>query len=75
MTLPIQSDGLGALRVQIDSIDQQLLSLLNQRARVAEQVGEIAPEEPEDAACDRRDEKERPRPLHVELAARHPGQG
>ena len=27
--------------MQIDSLDQQLLSLLNQRARVAEQVGEI----------------------------------
>ena len=38
---PIQSAALGALRVQIDSIDQQLLSLLNQRALVAEQVGEI----------------------------------
>jgi chorismate mutase / prephenate dehydratase len=38
---PIQSEALGALRVQIDTIDQQLLGLLNQRARVAEQVGEI----------------------------------
>jgi chorismate mutase / prephenate dehydratase len=38
---PIQSEALAALRVQIDSIDQQLLSLLNQRAHVAEQVGEI----------------------------------
>ena len=38
---PVQSEALGALRVQIDSIDQQLLSLLNQRAHVAEQVGEI----------------------------------
>lgn len=38
---PVQSEPLAALRVQIDSIDQQLLSLLNQRARVAEQVGEI----------------------------------
>ncbi|MEY4979425.1 MAG: P-protein [Pseudomonadota bacterium] len=38
---PIQSEALAGLRVQIDSIDQQLLSLLNQRARVAEQVGEI----------------------------------
>ncbi|MEY4028081.1 MAG: P-protein [Pseudomonadota bacterium] len=38
---PIQSDALGALRVQIDSLDKQLLSLLNQRAHVAEQVGEI----------------------------------
>ncbi len=40
-TGPVQSEALGALRVQIDSLDQQLLSLLNQRARVAEQVGEI----------------------------------
>ncbi|OOG78934.1 chorismate mutase [Hydrogenophaga sp. A37] len=41
MTQPSQSEALGVLRVQIDSIDQQLLSLLNQRAKVAEQVGEI----------------------------------
>ncbi|WP_066271034.1 prephenate dehydratase [Hydrogenophaga palleronii] len=41
MTLPSQSDALGALRVQIDALDQQLLALLNQRARVAEQVGDI----------------------------------
>ena len=32
---------LADLRVQIDAIDQQLLSLLNQRARVAEHVGEV----------------------------------
>jgi chorismate mutase/prephenate dehydratase len=38
---PIQSDALAPLRVQIDSLDAQLLQLLNQRARVAEQVGEI----------------------------------
>jgi chorismate mutase / prephenate dehydratase len=38
---PVQSEALGALRVQIDTLDKQLLSLLNQRARVAEQVGEI----------------------------------
>lgn len=38
---PVQSEALAGLRVQIDSIDQQLLSLLNQRAHVAEQVGEI----------------------------------
>ena len=38
---PIQSEALGALRVQIDALDKQLLSLLNQRAHVAEQVGEI----------------------------------
>jgi chorismate mutase/prephenate dehydratase len=41
MTKPTQSDALAGLRVQIDSLDQQVLSLLNQRARVAEQVGEI----------------------------------
>ena len=41
MTEPQASPDLAGLRVQIDSIDQQLLSLLNQRARVAEQVGEI----------------------------------
>ena len=41
MTQPTQSDALAGLRVQIDSLDQQLLSLLNQRALVAEQVGEI----------------------------------
>jgi chorismate mutase / prephenate dehydratase len=39
-TYPVRSPG-GPSRVQIDSIDQQLLSLLNQRAHVAEQVGEI----------------------------------
>ncbi len=36
-----QSDALAPLRIQIDSLDRQLLSLLNQRARVAEQVGEV----------------------------------
>jgi chorismate mutase/prephenate dehydratase len=41
MTQPIQSDALGELRIQIDSLDQQLLNLLNQRAKVAEKVGEI----------------------------------
>jgi len=38
---PVQSAALAPLRAQIDTIDQQLLSLLNQRAHVAEQVGEI----------------------------------
>lgn len=42
---PVQSEALGALRIEIDSIDQQLLSLLNQRARVAEQVGELKRQE------------------------------
>jgi chorismate mutase/prephenate dehydratase len=32
---------LAELRVQIDALDQELLSLLNKRARVAEHVGEI----------------------------------
>ena len=32
---------LATLRVQIDAIDQNLLALLNQRAKVAEQVGEV----------------------------------
>ena len=32
---------LADLRAQIDQLDQQLLSMLNQRARVAEQVGEV----------------------------------
>ena len=32
---------LAELRVQIDAIDSELLLLLNQRAHVAEQVGEV----------------------------------
>ncbi|GAB3358121.1 MULTISPECIES: prephenate dehydratase [Giesbergeria] len=39
--IPQASPDLAGLRVQIDSIDQQLLTLLNQRALVAEQVGEV----------------------------------
>lgn len=42
---PQQSEALGELRVQIDAIDQQLLTLLNQRALVAEQVGELKRQE------------------------------
>ena len=38
---PAHLPTLAELRVQIDAIDQQLLSLVNQRARVAEQVGEV----------------------------------
>ena len=38
---PVQSEALGQLRVQIDALDRQLLQLLNERAKVAEQVGEI----------------------------------
>ena len=30
---PIQSEGLGALRVEIDRVDQQLLALMNERAQ------------------------------------------
>lgn len=41
MSTPNASPDLAHLRVEIDSIDQQLLSLLNQRALVAEQVGEV----------------------------------
>ena len=41
MNTPQASPDLAVLRQQIDSIDQQLLSLVNQRAHVAEQVGEI----------------------------------
>ncbi len=45
MTQPTQPDPLANLRVQIDTLDQQLLDLLNRRARVAEQVGEIKRQE------------------------------
>ena len=38
---PQASPELAQLRDQIDSLDHQLLHLLNQRARVAEQVGEV----------------------------------
>ncbi len=41
MAEPVASHALLALRGQIDGLDKQLLELLNQRARVAEQVGEI----------------------------------
>jgi chorismate mutase/prephenate dehydratase len=41
MAEPVASQALLALRDQIDGLDKQLLDLLNQRARVAEQVGEI----------------------------------
>ena len=37
-------DKLQPLREQIDSLDQQILALLNQRARVAEQVGHVKAE-------------------------------
>jgi len=35
------TDGLSGLRQQIDSLDRQLLDMLNQRAHLAEQVGDI----------------------------------
>lgn len=38
---PVQSEALAQLRVQIDSLDNQLLNLLNQRAKVAEAVGDL----------------------------------
>ncbi|CAM3748225.1 prephenate dehydratase [Roseateles saccharophilus] len=41
MAEPVSTPALLALRDQIDGLDKQLLELLNQRARVAEQVGEI----------------------------------
>jgi chorismate mutase/prephenate dehydratase len=41
MAEPVASQALLVLRDQIDGLDKQLLALLNQRARVAEQVGEI----------------------------------
>ena len=44
-TSPVQSDALAQLRVQIDSLDAQLLALLNQRAHVAEAVGALKRQE------------------------------
>jgi len=44
-TEPQASPELLQLRNQIDSLDRQLLELVNQRARVAEQVGEIKKKE------------------------------
>ena len=41
MTQPQQSADLAVLRQQIDALDKQLLQLVNQRAHVAEQVGEL----------------------------------
>ncbi|NBO41761.1 MAG: chorismate mutase, partial [Betaproteobacteria bacterium] len=35
------TDGLTDLRAQIDTLDRQLLDMLNQRAQLAEQVGNI----------------------------------
>lgn len=41
MSEPQQSPDLATLRIQIDALDQQMLALLNQRALVAEKVGEL----------------------------------
>lgn len=35
------TDGLAGLRQHIDALDRQLLDMLNQRAHLAEQVGDI----------------------------------
>ena len=35
------TDGLAGLRQQIDALDRQLLDMLNERAHLAEQVGDI----------------------------------
>ncbi|MCZ2102952.1 MAG: prephenate dehydratase [Comamonadaceae bacterium] len=45
MTEPLASPDLAQLRVQIDALDGQLLALLNQRARLAQQVGEVKKQE------------------------------
>ena len=38
---PIQTEALARLRTRIDGLDAQLLALLNERAQVAEEVGEL----------------------------------
>ena len=40
-----QTEALGRLRERIDALDAQLLTLLNERARVAEEVGDLKREE------------------------------
>lgn len=45
MTQPVQSEGLAALRSQIDALDRQILALLNDRAKVAEKVGAVKRQE------------------------------
>ena len=71
MTQPQQSADLAVLRQQIDALDKQLLQLVNQRAHVAEQVGEL--KRKEGSAFFRPDrvaqviqniEKSNPGPLH-----------
>ncbi|MEZ5607274.1 MAG: prephenate dehydratase [Burkholderiaceae bacterium] len=44
-TTPIQTEALAQLRKRIDGLDSQLLSLLNERARVAEEVGALKRQE------------------------------
>ena len=44
-TQPQATPELASLRVQIDNLDQQLLTLVNQRALVAERVGELKKKE------------------------------
>ncbi|MBS0445463.1 MAG: prephenate dehydratase [Proteobacteria bacterium] len=45
MTSPASDHDLQALRTQIDSLDRELLALLNRRAGLAQQVGEIKKKE------------------------------
>lgn len=42
---PIQTEALARLRTRIDALDSQLLALLNERARVAEEVGALKRQE------------------------------
>jgi chorismate mutase/prephenate dehydratase len=42
---PIQTEALAQLRTRIDALDNQLLALLNERARVAEEVGALKRQE------------------------------
>lgn len=42
---PIQTEALAQLRTRIDGLDSQLLALLNERARVAEEVGALKRQE------------------------------
>lgn len=42
---PVQTDALAKLRTRIDRLDAQLLALLNERAQVAEEVGDLKRQE------------------------------
>ena len=66
MNNPQASPDLASLRVQIDNIDQQLLTLLNQRALVAERVGEI-----KKRAGNREDPDRQPRAAQGRPRGRH----